>query len=142
MPFIFRNLLLVHYLNCNFHRFQPSTPLATLYMGNSACAKINWGNTTGGGGETIQLGGGSAHYCLDVEPPLIVCVCVCACVCVCVCVCVRTRMCICLDECECLFVFVFVYLFISVYACARACVYTRLYLNYVKKTIKPCKPLL
>ena len=66
MPFIFRSLFLVHYL---INNFQPSTPLVTLYMGNNACAKkigaiqlgsklLKWG------------GGGSAHCCPDVEPPL------------------------------------------------------------------------
>ena len=38
MPLIFRNFLFVYYLNSNF---QPSTPLVTLYLGNSACAEKN-----------------------------------------------------------------------------------------------------
>ena len=60
--FIFQNLLLVHYLEGNS---QPPTPLATLYLSNSAWANQNWGNTTGGGGG----GGGAMHdHCShDVE---------------------------------------------------------------------------
>ena len=52
--------------------FKLSTPLATLYMGNSKCAK-NWGNTTrgGDGGKPLNWRS-SAHCCpnVTVEPPL------------------------------------------------------------------------
>ena len=55
MPFIFQNLLLVHFLNSNF---QPSTPLATFYMGNSAYAKKIGAIQLGGGGGANHLTGG------------------------------------------------------------------------------------